>query len=73
MSYDPYQELANTIVLQAVADYRKARKDLKIYPRDKKAMYRAREIIRFFRSDYFSVITSIDAESLINNLREEFK
>lgn len=73
MNVSPYERLANAIVLQAVADYRKARKDLKICPRDKKAMYRAREIIRFFRSNYFSVLTSIDAESLIKNLREEFK
>lgn len=69
MNVSSYERLANAIVLQAVADYRKARKDLKIYPRDKKAMYRAREIIRFFRSDYFSVLTSIDAESLLKNLR----
>lgn len=43
MNVSPYERLANAIVLQAVADYCNARKDLKIYPRDKKAMYRDRE------------------------------
>lgn len=56
MNVRPYERLANAIVLPAVADYRKARKDLKIYPRDKKAMYRARENIRFFGQIIFQFL-----------------
>lgn len=34
MSYDTYEQLANAIVIQAVADYRIAHKTLKIRPKD---------------------------------------
>ena len=59
---DPYQELANAIVLQAVKDYRMAEdeQDLK-------------EIERFFRSSWFGVLTSIDPDLLISKLRKEKK
>lgn len=59
---DPYEELANAIVLQAVKDYRNA-----------ELQQDMNEIERFFRSDWFGILTSIDSESLIHNLKEEKK
>jgi len=73
MEYNTYEELANAIVLQAVTDYRNARKTLKIRPKDRDAMYTTKEVIAFFRSDYFKVLTSIDPELLISKLRKEFE
>ena len=56
----PYQNLANAIVLQAVADYR-----LTNDPRD------LEEIERFFRSEWFGMLTGIDPKYLISKLRSE--
>ena len=73
MNLIPYERLANAIILQAVADYRNARKTLKIRPKDGEALYTTQEVIAFFRSDYFKVLTSIDPELLISKLRKEFE
>ena len=59
---DPYQELANAIVLQAVKDYRRTDDEREL-----------REIERFFRSAWFGVLTSVDPDLLISKLRKEKK
>ena len=59
---DPYEELANAIVLQAVKDYRNA-----------ELQQDMNEIERFFRSGWFGVLTTIDPEVLIHKLKEEKK
>lgn len=62
---DGYKELANAIILQAVKDYRKALKH------DERG--RKREIEKFFRSEWFAILTSISGEMLIQKLRAEVK
>ena len=57
---NPYEELANAIVLQAVKDYR--------LQEDKRELA---SIERFFRSAWFSTLTSINPEMLISKLRKE--
>ena len=57
---EPYENLANAIVLQAVKDYR-------LYD-DEQELTR---IERFFRSDWFSVLTNVNPEILITKLRKE--
>lgn len=66
-----YENLANAIILQAVKDYRMALKSLKAHPRNRTAMADKDEIERFFRSDWFSVLTSVDGEMLIRSLQME--
>lgn len=66
-----YENLANAIILQAVKDYRMALKSLKSNPRNRTAMADKDEIERFFRSDWFSVLTSVDGEMLIRSLQME--
>lgn len=66
-----YENLANAIILQAVRDYRVALKCLKVNPRNKTALADRDEIERFFRSDWFSVLTSVDGEMLIRSLQME--
>lgn len=66
-----YENLANTIILQAVKDYRMALKSLKANPRNRTAMADKEEIERFFRSGWFSVLTSVDGEMLIRSLQME--
>lgn len=70
---NPFEKLANAIVLQAVKDYRTALKRIKMNPTNKDAMSDAMECERFFRSGWFSTLTSVDGEYLINKLREEVK
>ena len=53
---DSYEALANAIITQAAKDYRTAA------PHGKAA------IRRFFRSAYFTVLTSLDPEYLIARL-----
>jgi hypothetical protein len=57
---DPYQELANAIVMQAVKDYR-------LHDNEQELA----RIERFFRSDWFSVLTNVNPEILITKLRKE--
>lgn len=66
-----YENLANAIILQAVKDYRMALKSLKANPRNRDALADRNEIERFFRSQWFSVLTSVDGEMLIRSLKEE--
>ncbi|MBO6270118.1 MAG: hypothetical protein II008_19500 [Oscillospiraceae bacterium] len=57
---NPYENLANAIVLQAVKDYRLTDDEAELA-----------EIERFFRSDWFGVLTDVDPEYLIRRLRKE--
>ena len=62
---DPYEKLANGIILLAVSDYRQAMK------RGHQEMQTSIE--RFFRSDWFGELTTIPSEMLISRLKEEAK
>jgi len=57
---NPYEELANAIVLQAVKDYRLTDDEQEL-----------QEIERFFRSGWFGVLSKVDPEYLITKLRKE--
>lgn len=83
--FEPWVSLANAIIKQAVIDYRKATVDINnakhILSEDpnneeaiillRKSRYTHKEINRFFRSEQFSVMTNIDGERLIRELKEE--
>ena len=56
----PYENLANAIILKAVKDYRQSTCERTM-----------EEIERFFRSGWFRVLTNIDGEQLIKDLRKE--
>ena len=55
-----YENLANAIILQAVNDYRNTN-----------SLGKQADIERFFRSRWFSILTSIDPEFLITKLKKE--
>ena len=59
------EALANGIIVQACKDYRTALK------RDNRQSIA--EIERFFRSEWYKMLTSIDGEYLIAKLRKEQK
>lgn len=68
---NPYERLANAIILQAVSDYRAALKKIRKNPRNKSAMHDAMSLEKFFRSEWYQQLTSVDGEYLIRRLREE--
>lgn len=65
------ENLANAIIVQAAKDYRMALKSLKANPRNRTVMADKTEIERFFRSEWFTVLTSVDGEMLIRSLQME--
>ena len=68
---DPWENLASAIILQAVKDYREARKKLKKRPKNEDAKLMISDCEAFFRSDWYRALTDIDGEMLIRKLREE--
>ena len=68
---DPYENLANAIILQAVKDYREARKKLKKRPKNEDAKLMVEDCESFFRSDWFTALTSLDGEMILRKLQEE--
>ena len=68
---DPYENLANSIILLAVKDYRDALKKLKKWPRNEAAQIMKAEVERFFRSAWYRELTSVDGEILIKKLQAE--
>lgn len=68
---DPYENLANAIVVQAASDYTAALRRIKKNPRNKTAMSEAMELERFFHSGWYGVLTNVDPDYLIRRLREK--
>ena len=73
LTEDPYERLANAIVLQAVSDYRVALKKIKAHPKNREAIGEALEIEKFFRSGWYSILTDVDGEYLIRRLQDEIR
>lgn len=57
---DPYENLANAIILRAVEDYRLTDNEKEL-----------EEIEAFFHSDWFATLTCLDPDLLIKKLRKE--
>ena len=68
---DPYQALANSIIIQAAKDYRKARKKLKKRPKNEEAKLMVKDCEDFFRSEWFTALTDVDGGMLLKKLQEE--
>lgn len=70
---DPYERLANAIILQAASDYRIVLRKIKAYPKNREAISETLEIERFFRSGWYSQLISVDGEYLIRRLQDEVR
>ena len=68
---NPYEELANAIVLQAVTDYRKVLKLLKEHPKSIDANRMKKECVNFFNSQWFSALTNLNGKVLLKKLDKE--
>lgn len=67
----PYEQLANAIVIYAVEDYRIVLKRCMKQPGDKKVQKERQKLERFFRSDWYKILTSVDGEKLMEKIKEE--
>lgn len=68
---NPVQELCLAIVIQAAKDYREALKGKSV---GRQPYYKTIvEVEKFFRSQWFNVLSNLDGEVLIKRLREEIK
>ena len=70
---DPYKELANAIILQAVEDYRKWTKEYYSSHDDRKLRKSLIELKEFFRSEWFAILTDLDGEQLLERLKSELE
>ena len=61
-----YQELANAIVIQAVKDYKRGLRGTTSH-----AKWTVEECEMFFRSEWFSLLTRVDEEMLIQRIKQE--
>ena len=66
-----YENLANAIVLRAADDYREARRKLKRNLGDEKAIPMMLDVIRFLRSGWYKMLTTVDGEIILKHLQEE--
>lgn len=68
---DPYENLANAIILMAVKDYRWALNKLEKRPNYEPAKMMIKEVERFFHSSWYRELTSVDGNFLIEKIRSE--
>lgn len=70
---DCHQNLANAVILCAVKDYRVALKKLNKRPNYGPAKEMKAEVERFFRSEWYRELTSVDGDVLIKQLQMEVR
>ena len=68
MSDEGYYTLAKAIILQAVKDFEPAYLWLKRHPEDEWAEKRVKEIIAFFCSEYFCLLSDMDGPRLLKQI-----
>lgn len=66
-----YEKLSNQIIITAVKDYRQALKKLRTGRKNLAAQQMKEECERFFTSQWFSVLSSVDGPTLMKKLQEE--
>ena len=70
LAENPYERLANAIIVQASKDYMASLRKKKRNPGSASAEHDITECERFFRSGWYQALTSVDGEYLIAKLRK---
>lgn len=68
-----YEALAHAIIVQAVIDYKAARRILEKNPKDLLAQAEVEKIKRFFRSRYYRALTGVDADYMIQKIEADIE
>jgi hypothetical protein len=63
-----WEEFANAIICRAVEDYRNA---LRKRNRNTNTSPAVNTLEKFFRSEYYSILTNLDGEYIIESIRHE--
>ncbi len=63
--------MCNAIVEQAAKDYRWALRRLKHHPKDDRGRTVKWEVERFFRSDWYRLLTNVDANIIMKAIQKE--
>ena len=71
ISSSGWRALADSIILQAVEDYRRLSWRRVKRPNDLELRREISRIERFFRSDWFSVLCDLDGDKLLRDLRAD--
>ena len=66
-----YENLANAIVFKAVRDYQHSLISLHFNPDDKHAAIRQSEVMVFFGSEFYKLLTNIDSDFLVKADRKQ--
>lgn len=67
---DPYQQLANAVIVKAANDYWKALNKLKKRKNNTLARIMKEDCEEFFMSDYYKLLTKLDGEVLMERLKK---
>ena len=68
-----YENLANAIILQAVKDYKLALHRLDVNSRNQDAIHEKERLERFFHSPWYETLTDLDADRLIEGVKERVR
>ena len=71
LTIDNWEKLANRIVLTAAQDFRQEYKRYLRNPKSRDAANEIAKLVRFFTSDYYKALTSVDGEFLVKELKKE--
>lgn len=69
--FEPYENLANAIIISAAKDYRVALRRQIRHPGGQEAKHTVDRLESFFRSAWFGVLTDVDGEYLMARIRKE--
>ena len=71
--YEPYIDLANAIIKQAVRDYTETIRRLQKRPDSCSLKAKLAELEEFFFSEWFMLLTDMDPKTLLQLVREHMK
>lgn len=69
--YEPYENLANAIIVLAAKDYRSALRRQKRHPGNRETQNTINRLERFFRSAWYEVLTDVEGEYLIERIKKQ--
>lgn len=72
-AFEPYENLANAIIVLAAKDYRFALRRQKRHPNSRETQHTIDRLENFFRSAWFEVLTDVEGEYLIARIRKEIE
>jgi hypothetical protein len=70
---DPWQSLANAIIVQACEDYRTVCEMVKLKPHFKQWREERRKLLEFFKSEYCSLLSKVDVDMLIEKINKDME